>query len=462
MKKLLVPLLASGFLFSVTMLASAATAKPAAKEAPKATPKPAPAPIPQAKPAASKTKSVNQIESMQPGFAFNGGIDIKIFDMINAGFLETSDWYFYPVYRLQMANVFDKQNFGLFADLEKPGYANITYPFIKVNELYAKFQQDTFYVKLGRQVFGDKDDLLLGLQNDAISVGFDLGKTDLLFFLARTQILAPWNTGGNIESVIGFVPTFTLGDTMGLRGYLLIGMEPITITTGTPPNLDTEDSVNTIIHAGGKYALDMPAGPAANFGLDAQLGVQFGMAKTAADDSIDAMGLGMKLDAEYASQLETFGFAVGGHIVYTSGDPDPLVNTKCGFASSNALPGSGPGLFSKIQDGAGPYTYLDGHLVSPKIQNYAGVMAIGVTGEISFQTVTPGLGLWIYSNTDDEGESLGTELDEWVVWRMSDIVSFYQEAALFIPNRDGIGWPPSPADAPKSAVKLMVGSAIQF
>ena len=87
---------------------------------------------------------------------------------------------------------------------------------------------------------------------------------------------------------------------------------------------------------------------------------------------------------------------------------------------------------------------------------------MGVTGEFSFGAWKPGLGIWIYSNTDDEGKSLGTELNEWLIWELSQVISFYQQAALFIPNRDGIGWPPSPADAPKSAMKLLFGSSITY
>ncbi|MCD4813707.1 hypothetical protein K8S19_08460 [bacterium] len=401
------------------------------------------------------------IDTMKPGFAFDGSIDIKMFNMTNANFIESSDWYFYPVYQIVVANVFKQKNFGLYLDVEKPGYANITYPFIKVNELFAKFRQDAFYVKLGRQVFGDKDDLLLGFENDAVSLGFDLGTTDLLFFLARTQLITPWNTGGNIESLIGFVPDFSFGKNMGLRGYLLVGMEPITITSGTPPT--SEDSVNTLIQAGGKYSMDMQAGSKGKFGLDAQVGIQFGMAKTAGDDSIDATALGMKLDAGYAMRSnEDFAFKIAGHVVYTGGDPDPLLNTKAGFASLNNLSEAGPGMFSQIQDGAGPLTYLDGNLGSVKIDSYMGVLVLGVTGEFDFGMVKPGVGLWTYSDTDDEGEALGVEFDLWAAVPISEIVSFYGQFAYFVPNRDGIGWPPSPADGPENASKFLVGSTINF
>ncbi|MEW6517748.1 MAG: hypothetical protein AB1439_12695 [candidate division FCPU426 bacterium] len=419
---------------------------------------------PAAKPVVQQSKEPTPqdlINEMKPGFDFSGNIDIKIFDMVNSAYGETSDWYFYPVYRMALANVFDKENFGLFADVEKPGYANITYPFIKVNELYAKFQQDNFYVKLGRQLFGDTQDLLLGFQHDAVTLGFDLDKIDLMFFIARTDLYAPWGTGGKIESMIGFTPYFNLGDTMGLRGYLLIGNEPITITSGTPPT--AKDAVNTLILLGGRYMLDMPAGDAGHFGLNGQLGIQFGMAKTAADDSIDATALGLKLDGMYGMQsTPDFGFELGAHIVYTGGDPEPLLNTKCGFASLNSLPGSGPGLFSKIQDGAGAYTYLDGHSASLKIQNYVGVLSLGFTGEFAFNSIKPGVGLWIYSNTDKDGKSLGTELNAWLVYQASKIVSFYGQVAMFMPNREGIGWPPSPATAPNNATKLLIGSSINF
>ncbi len=449
MKKTLMVLTALFFLIGGAGLAEAA-------KAPKKPKKPA------RKTTQQDLTPIEKIDSMQPGFAFNGNIDIKMFDMVNANFGETSDWYFYPVYRMAVANVFGKKNFGLFADVEKPGYANITYPFIKVNELYAKFQQDTFYVKLGRQLFGDVDDLLLGFQHDAVTLGFDLDSVDLLFFVARTNLLTPWNTGGNIESIIGFTPYFDLGQDMGLKGYLLIGTEPITITSGTPPV--SKDAVNALILVGGKFGMDMAAGETGNFGLDAQLGIQFGMAKTQADESIDATGIGIKLDAEYGSQTSRdFGFTVAGHLVYAGGDPDPLLNTKTGFASLNSLPGSGPGMFSKIQDGAGPYTYLDGNSGSIKIQNYIGVMAFGVSGEFSFnQTIEPGLGLWIYSDTDDGGESLGTEFDVWLNYLASEVVTFYAQFATFIPNRDGIGWPPAPAAGPNSASKFLVGSSINF
>lgn len=442
---------AAGSQFALAAQApKAKAAAPAAKPAAKAVASKAIEPTPQ-----------DLITEMKPGFDFSGSIDIKIFDMINAAYGETSDWYFYPTYRMALANVFDSGDFGLFADMEKPGYANITYPFIKVNELYAKFQQDNFYVKLGRQLFGDTQDLLLGFQHDAVTLGFDLNNIDLMFFVARTDLYAPWGTGGKIESMIGFTPYFNLGNDMGLRGYLLVGTEPITITSGTPPT--AKDSINTLILLGGRYMMDMPAGDNGHFGLNGQLGIQFGMAKTAADDSIDATALGLKLDGTYGMQsTPDFGFELGAHVVYTGGDPEPLLNTKCGFASLNSLPGSGPGLFSKIENGAGPYTYLDGHTVGTKIQNYVGVLSLGFTGELAFGSIKPGVGLWIYSNTDDEGEGLGTEIDAWLVYQASKIVSFYGQVALFMPNRDGIGWPPSPAEGPNSATKLLIGSSINF
>ncbi len=411
-------------------------------------------------PELKKLAPVETIKQMKPGLEYNGSIDAKIFNLANRNFGESSVWYFYPTYRMVLANVFSQKKFGLFVDIEKPGYANVTYPILKVNELYAKFQEASFYVKIGRQVFGDKEDLLLGFQNDAISLGFDLGSIDLLFFLAKTQLLLPWAaaTNGTMDGLIGFVPTFDLGSAMALRGYLLVGTEPVTVTTLT----QVEDKTNALILVGGKYKMDMPVGATANLGLGAQLGVQFGMARDLGDQSIDAMGLGTKIDGEYSMQSQDFGFTIGGHIVYTSGDPDPAVNTKTGFVSTNALVGAGPGLFSKIENGAGPYTFLDGHLASGKIRNYAGLFAFGVTADFDIGKFHPGAGLWIYSNTDDEGEALGPEFNEWVIFRLSENVAFYQQAAIYMPSRDGIGWPPSPALAPESAIKLLVGSSITF
>ncbi len=400
-------------------------------------------------------------------FTFKGMIDLKAFNMSNIAYTETSDWYFYPVYRTIVSKGFAKQHFTLLADLEKPGYADVTYPFIKVNELYAKFQESTFYVKLGRQQFGDTDDLLLGLQNDAISAGFDLGSVDLMAFFARTRLLAPWVTGGFIESLIGFVPTFDMGHNMNLDAKLLIGNQPITITTGTP-----HDSINSLVQAGGRFNMLLPAGDEATLDLAAQLGLQFAMARTATDNSIDATSLGVKLDATYGMKADQFNLDIGGHIIYTGGNPEPGTNTKAGFASLNALPGAGPGLFSKIEDGAGPYTYLDDHLAGLIIRDLAGIMAAGLTAKMEIGAIVPGLGFWFYSDTNKDGKGLGMEVDFSAAYRLSQTVSFYAQLGLFTPNRDGLEgrglWqpnPPAPLPAtpdPKAVTKLLIGSSINF
>ncbi len=400
---------------------------------------------------------------------FRGKIDIDAFNMSNANYTETSDWYFYPIYRVIVSKGFSRQHFMLLADLEKPGYADVTYPFIKVNELYAKFQESTFYVKLGRQQFGDTDDLLLGLQNDAISAGFDLGSVDLMAFFARTRLLAPWVTGGFMESLIGFVPTFKMANNMNLDAKLLIANQPITITSGTSA---PTDSINSLVQAGGRFNMLMPAGDEATLNLAAQLGLQFAMARTATDNSIDATSLGVKLDATYGMKADQFNLDVGGHIIYTGGNPEPGTNTKAGFASLNALPGAGPGVFSKIEDGAGPYTYVDDHLAGLIIRDLAGVMAAGLTAKMEIGAIVPGLGIWFYSDTNKDGKGLGMEVDASAAYRLSQTVSFYAQLGLFTPNREGLEgrglWapnPPAPLPAnpdPKAVTKLLIGSSINF
>lgn len=418
--------------------------------------------------------AANQSQSpITDEFTFQGKIDVMAFNMTNPALTETSDWYFYPVYRTIVSKGFARQNFLIQADVEKPGYANITYPIIKLNELYAKFQQSTFYVKLGRQLFGDQHDLLLGFQNDAVSMGFELPTFNVMVFFAKTNLLVPWGTGGAIESMLGAVPSFDLGPNMKLDAKLLIGFEPITVTPITTPPSQPSDEVNTLVQAGGRYELVVPIDNGASLDLNAQLAVQMGIgAKTATDNNIDATSVGMKVDASYGMTSGDVDYKIGGHIIYTGGDPEPGVNTKAGFASLNALPGAGPGLFSKIEDGAGPYTFIDRHLTSGLIRNLVGLFAIGITAELEVGQFVPAAGFWSYSDTNDSGKALGIELNGGLGYRLSNTVSFYGQLAYYVPNREGLEqrglWPinpPAPLPAlpdPENVLKLLVGSSINF
>lgn len=402
----------------------------------------------------------DQIASMNPGLAYNFLMDLKLFNLTNPDYAVSpapiaSDWYFYTIYRAKVANVFDN-GVGIFADVEKPGYAGITYPTLKVNELYAKYQRGIFYVKMGRQVLGDTEDLLLGFQNDAVRIGFDLDNMDLALFIARTDLYMPW--GGAMDGMMGFVPTFNFGEYMGLKAYLLIGTEPITVTNAS----GTSDKINSSILTGAKYFMDMPVGDAGRVDLGAQLGLQFAMAVNNADVAYDATALGLKLDGGYGMTSDKFGFNVKAHIVFTGGDPDPAVNTKCGFFSPNALVGSGPGLFSKIEDGSGTYMYLDTHTLEPKIHMYGGIFAFGATFDCDIiKMIEPGVGMWVYSNTDKDGKMLGAEIDEWINFKLSSTVSFYQQTAFFMPNKEGLGLPAA-APSPGNTLKFVLGTALNF
>ncbi len=405
------------------------------------------------------------ITEMKSGLATNFLLDLKIFDLGNPDYGSTSDWYFYPVYRAMIAYVFDsKTKIGIFADVEKPGYANITYPTLKVNELYGKFREGSFYIQLGRQVFGDKDDLLLGFQNDAVRLGLLFPGVDLAFFVAKTALLSPW--GSTLDGMVGAAPVFYFGPSMGLKAYLLLGTEPVTVTpidpnTGLPGT--PRDTINSNIWTGAKYFMNLPVGSQSYFDLGAQLGLQFAMARTAADTAINATSLGLKVDGEFGMQSSsTLGFAVGGHVIYTGGiSYDNLgAVSNYGFVSPNDLVGSGPGFFSKIQDGAGPYTYVDSHIFGPKYQQYSGVFAFGLTGELEInQTWIPEIGVWIYSDTDENGQLSGVEPDLGVTFKPSEVVAFYAQGAFFMP-----GWsalvPGGPA--PNMVSKLLLGSSITF
>jgi len=409
----------------------------------------------------AEVSAVQKLENMKPVLAYDFLMDFKLFDLSNPNFASSdgsSSWYFYPTYRAVLSNVFNN-GFAILADIEKPGYASITYPTVKINELYGKYQQGDFYVKFGRQVFGDTSDLLLGFQNDALTAGFLLDAVDLQFFLAKTDLLMPW--GGSLEGMLGFVPTFSFGPDMGLKGYLLIGTQSITVTSGTPAT--TSDKVNALITLGGKYFLDMPVSETGKFDLAGQLGLQFAMAQDAAAQSIDATNVGLKLDAGYGNlPPNALGFKVGGHVVFTGGVDTTATSIKAPFVSANALIGSGPGLFSKVENGAGTYTYLDAFNGNAQIQQYQALFALGLSGEISISAFNAGVGFWTFMDTNrydpaPSSNSMGSEFDEFASYQILPALSVYQQFAVFIPSN-----PANLSPAPGSAIKFLVGSALKF
>lgn len=453
-----------GSVLSLLVGGSAWAAKPAAKSVTPA--KSAAAPVVQS---ASKAAAVEQnVETMKPGLTYSFDLDFKLFNISNPTFANSngsSSWYFYPTYRAVLSNVF-QNGFAVLADVEKPGYAGITYPTVKINELYAKYKEGSFYVKLGRQVIGDTSDLLLGLQNDAILAGFDLGEIDLRAFFAKTELLLPWDgglvpAGPTMDGLIGFIPTFGFGPTMGLNAYLLIGTEPITVTSGTPPT--TSDKVNALITVGGKYYANLPVSEDGKLDLAGQLGLQFAMAQDNTAQTINATNLGMKIDGGFSNlPRDGVGFKVNAHVVYTGGTDTTATNPNYPFVSPNALIGSGPGLFSKIENGAGPYTYLDALNGNSKVQQYAGVFAFGVSGDILVGDFDGGLGFWTYMDTNHYNpapstSSLGSELNQIASYKLLSSLSIYEQMALFFPSN-----PANVSPAPGSALKFLVGSTLSF
>lgn len=448
------------FALALTLLvgnaAWAATAKPAAK------------PVVKEAPAVVRTTSVastpsQNVDAMKPGLSYNFLMDVKMFNLGNPNFASsngTSSWYFYPIYRAMVANVFEN-NFALYADVEKPGYANITYPALKVNELYGKYQQGNFYALVGRQIFGDTDDLLLGFQNDAITFGFDLNTIDIKAFVAKTALYLPW--GGTMEGMFGLVPEFAFTDTMRLRAYALVGTESISVTSGTPPT--TSDKINALITLGAKYLLDMPIGENGNLGAGAQMGLQFSNAQTATAASIDATNVGLKVDAGFSNRPpDGFGFNGKVHVVFTGGVDTTSTSTtiKCPFLSANSLVGSGPGLFSKIENGAGPYTYLDSTAYGARIQQYVGVLALGLTAGIDVVGLDAGAGFWTYIDTFrydpvPSTSSLGSELDFEAGYRLMKALRLYAQLGLYLPPN-----PTNLSPAPGIASKVLFGSTLTF
>lgn len=395
--------------------------------------------------------SVTQVDDMKLGLAYNMLMDIKLFNMTQADFSSTpstSSQFFYSTYRALLSNVFSS-TLAVLADIEKPGYTSATYPGLKVNQLYAKVKQGNLTVRVGREILGDTDDLFLGLQNDAITLGLDQGTLDLEFFLAKPELLMPW--GGGLDGLIGFVPTYDLGNDMDVRGYVLIGTQSLTVLNA--------QRVNALFQVGGKYTWIKSMGENASLNLVGQLGGQFASAQTSAGANINANGLGVKADGIYTVQTsKTLAMRAGGHAIFTSGAQDA---NSTGFASLNGLEGSGPGLFNKIQDGAGLYTYLDsiGGVVGDKIRRMQGIFGFGLTGELSAGAWEPGLGVWFYGNTNKDGKLMGTEVDEWVNFKLNDMFSFYQQGGIFLPNAEGIGWTPG-TPGPVPAIKLLVGTRL--
>jgi hypothetical protein len=455
MKKVILSTLALSLL--VGSAAWAATAKAVAKPVPVA--KEAPA-VPM-KSISEGSAPAQNVEAMKPGLSYNFLMDFKLFNLSNPTFANangTSAWYFYPIYRAMVANVF-QNGFAIYADVEKPGYANITYPSLKVNELYGKYQQDSFYTKMGRQIFGDTSDLLLGFQNDAVTFGWDLNAIDLKFFLAKTALLLPWNS--TMQGMIGAVPEFSFGDSMSLRAYALVGTESITVTSGTPPT--TSDKVNMLITLGGKYLLDLAVSEDGTFNLAAQLGIQFAGAQTAGGQSIDATNIGFKLDGGFKNEPpNALGFKANAHVVYTGGVDTTATTPKAPFMSTNALIGSGPGIFSKIEDGAGPYTYLDGTSAAARIQQFVGVFALGISAGLTVSGFDAEAGFWTYMDTyrynpAPSSSSLGSEIDLTAGYKLMQALRLYGQFGVMLPSNPG-----NVSPAPGSAMKFVLGSSLMF
>jgi hypothetical protein len=432
MKKLMLVITA------LALVANAAWAKPAAVSAKKEAPARSTVSeyVPKAISNDPLTAAKRQIDTMTPGLAYNFSMDVALIDMYNMAFAntnQTGNWYFYPAYRGIITDVF-QNGLGVTADIEKPGYAGLTYPTLKVNELYGKYKTGSFYYKLGRQVFGDKDDLILGMQADAVCFGFSMNTMDIPFFYAHTDLASAL---GTMDGTMGFVPVFKFSQDMGLRAYLVIETQPISVTPAG--STTSTDKTNMLIYLGAKYFMNLPIGSHGSFDLSAQPVVQFAMAQDAGANNYDATSMAFKGDAAFGMGSSDFGFKAGAHMVFAGGDPDVAVNTKAGFSSPNQLVGSGPGAFSKVQDGAGPYTYVDS-MGSTKLQQYQGVFIFGLDAnfDILNKMIQPGVGLWFYSDTDklDNVKSgyIGTEIDETVVFNLTPNLAFYQQLGYMMPN----------------------------
>jgi hypothetical protein len=416
-----------------------------------------------------------KVDEMTPGLSYNFLMDVKMFSITDPTFVvpttasSTTDWFFYTTYRGIASYVFNN-GLAILADIEKPGFADITVPTLKVNEFFAKYKEGVFYTKVGRQTFGDTDDLLLGMQNDAVTVGWELANVDLPIFIAKTAQIAPWELAGfntDLAGMFGFIPTFHFGSTMGLKAYLLDNTQK---STATPAGGVPKDVINSLLTIGAKYFMNLPVGAAGQIDLGAQLGIENAMAVDTADESIDDTGLGMKLDGAYSHRPASgFGFKAAAHIVYTSGrDYTPLASTpagkvKYGFVSNNELTGSGPGLFSKIQD-AGAFAYQDTHGDSQMFQQYAGVFAAGESFQGFAGPVEFGVGDWVYSDTNKYPTNAGpnpalggVEIDEWITFRVSKALSFYQQLGYFMPDNLS---PAIDGETVKSPIKFLVGTTI--
>jgi hypothetical protein len=292
-----------------------------------------------------------------------------------------------------------------------------------------------------------------------------INNIDLALFYAHTDVVS--NFLGTMDGTMGIVPTFQFSPTMGLRGFLVIETQPITVTPAgsTTPS----DKTNALIYLGAKYFMNMPVGGKGRIDIGAEPAVQFAMAQDAGANNYDATSFGFKADGAFSmAASKDFGFKAGAHMVFTGGDPDTLVNTKAGFSSPNELVGSGPGAFNKVQDGAGPYTYVDGIPNSAKLQQYAGVFVFGLDAGVDAmdKMIEGGVGLWFYSDTDklDNVKSgfIGTEIDENITFNLNQHLAIYQQLGYMIPN-SSYRVPNGATDPTYSAaLKFVLGTRLMF
>ena len=404
--------------------------------------------------------SVKRIQTMEPGFDFNGILDSKIFTIKDKDYglnKEKLEWYFYPKYQILLSKVLAKKNIGLFVDVEKPGYTGENYPTLEINQLYAKFIKGIFCLKIGRQTFGDREDLLLGLQNDAISLGLNMPIIDLTFFIADSNFLNAWQ--GRVEGLIGFIPTLRLKEEMFLKGYLLLGSDTVEITTNQG---EVKNNINKLLTVGGRYTWAWILNKSMSLDLNTQIGLQFAKAKSIYDKDIQTNALGFKLDTQYTLKQDKFAINLGVDVVYTTGNPDLSEETRVGFMGANNLDDTGPGLFTKIEDGGGNAAFLDTFTGGDKIKNYMGLLALGLKTDINISRFEPGLGFWFYSDTDKAGKELGIETDQWLLYHFSDTVTFYQELALFKPSDKSQLVKNNKEAGIKPVIKFVIGTAIIF
>jgi hypothetical protein len=369
----------------------------------------------------------------KPPLSIGGSMDFKLYDVRSYDFAGTNQVFtLYPTYRF-----FGGGNIGNitgYIDIKKPGYSSATYPWLKVNQLYIKFTKDLDATNaisgtIGRQVVGDPKDLFLGFEGETIKGDyiFKPSNTEVTLFGARVDVTRTQNYTG----LIGLVPTFDINGAK-VSGYLISAV------------------------ADGPYAFIIGAGlknNSAKMAEDINLSYRGQVGGVVGSNNVS--GFGAKVDGRVDIGKKSENLGLGSTVAFTTGANANATST--GFASPNVLTGAGPGFFSKLESANGNFTFCDALTNCTIIPMYAGIFNFGVNiDKTILNSVTPGIGLNLYSNTAANGKYLGTEIDFSIGVSVANNVSIDLSDAIFIPNTDSFG-----ANA-KSANRFEIGMLMSF